>query len=517
MGTALDRTTNRPRNASEVSGKSRRQWAPRRIRPRGRGGDDRARNAQHVDDLVARDRAHRKVVGRARELDRAFPRRRRRPASSRTTPQSADIMRCTEPRRAARVGGALLRKHDRIGFGRVIGREIEHAGHCSRRFRFILAVEDSLDDTAAEDEAVEQRVRGQAVRAVHAAAGSFTARPEMRQRRRAVEIRDDTTGEVVRGGRDGKPFSRRVESDFLAHGPDRREALGKVADHRRVEPHMLLAGARHPLVDRARDDVARREIAERMLVDHERDAGVVTQDGAFAAQRLGQQRPGHRRIVQRRRVELDELEIGAGDARLQREGDAVAGRERRIGRHGEALPGATGREHDVDRADDLDLAVRLEREHARCTGSRSTSNSIANQPSRTSMSEIRTASTSARSISAPVASPPACTTRASECPPSRASSSSGEPSDISVSNRAPSAASSRDSIGSFGDEDAHGIDVAQTHRRPAACRRGADRASPAMRAPLRRRPARSASRNATARPWSAPVRKGRAAPHGAQS
>ena len=36
----------------------------------------------------------------------------------------------------------------------------------------------------------------------------------------------------------------------------------------------------------------------------------------------------------------------------------------------------------------------------------------------------RTAATSARSISAPVAAPPACTTRASEWPPSRASSSS---------------------------------------------------------------------------------------------
>ena len=76
--------------------------------------------------------------------------------------------------------------------------------------------------------------------------------------------------------------------------------------------------------------------------------------------------------------------------------------------------------------------------------SRSTSSSIANHPSRTSIESLMfTASTSARSISAPVASPPACTTRASECPPSRARSSSGPSGDGSVSKCAPRRASSR--------------------------------------------------------------------------
>ena len=100
---------------------------------------------------------------------------------------------------------------------------------------------------------------------------------------------------------------------------------------------------------------------------HERDAVGVAEHRAFAAQRLGEQRARHRRVVQRGRVELHELEVGARDARLQRERDTVAGRKRRVGRDREALADATGREHDVDGAHELDLAVGPERDHAGAT------------------------------------------------------------------------------------------------------------------------------------------------------
>ena len=100
-----------------------------------------------------------------------------------------------------------------------------------------------------------------------------------------------------------------------------------------------------------------------MHAGHERRAVVVAQDRAFAAQGLRQQRPRHRRVVQRGRVELDELEVGARDAGLQRERDAVAGRQRRVRGDREALARAAGREHDVDRAHVLDLAVGPQREH----------------------------------------------------------------------------------------------------------------------------------------------------------
>ncbi len=76
---------------------------------------------------------------------------------------------------------------------------------------------------------------------------------------------------------------------------------------------MVGAGLPHALVDRTRDDVARREVGERVHAGHERDTVAVAEHRALAAQRLREERPRHRRMVQRRRVELHELEIGARD------------------------------------------------------------------------------------------------------------------------------------------------------------------------------------------------------------
>ena len=98
-------------------------------------------------------------------------------------------------------------------------------------------------------------------------------------------------------------------------------------------------------------------------------------------------------------------------------------------------------------ADDAAAASVLDEQVERRSDARSTAAAV-----------LRTASTSARSISAPVAAPPAWTTRATEWPPSRASAS------------APS--SSRSNIGPEGDQlvdparplvDEHpdGVDVAQ--------------------------------------------------------
>ena len=67
----------------------------------------------------------------------------------------------------------------------------------------------------------------------------------------------------------------------------------------------------------------------------------------MAPQRLGQQRPGPGRVVQRRRVELDELEVGHRDAGPQGHGDAVAGGLGRVGGDREQLAGAAGGQQDV--------------------------------------------------------------------------------------------------------------------------------------------------------------------------
>jgi hypothetical protein len=66
-----------------------------------------------------------------------------------------------------------------------------------------------------------------------------------------------------------------------------------------------------------------------------------------AAQRLGQQRPGHGRMVQRGRVELDELDVGRRHPGPQRHGHAVAGGLGRVGGHREELAGPAGGQHHV--------------------------------------------------------------------------------------------------------------------------------------------------------------------------
>ncbi len=88
----------------------------------------------------------------------------------------------------------------------------------------------------------------------------------------------------------------------------------------------------------------------------------------MAAQRLGEQRPRHGRVVQRRRVELHELHVGDGHAGPQGHGHAVAGRLGRVGGDREQLAGAAGGQHDVGGPDGdgggaLAGLVRRQRRH----------------------------------------------------------------------------------------------------------------------------------------------------------
>ena len=162
-------------------------------------------------------------------------------------------------------------------------------------------------------------------------------------------------------------------------------------------------------------------VAGRQLVDEALAVGVAEQR-AVAAQRLGQQRAGHGRVVQRGRVELHELDVGHRHAGPQRHGDAVAGGLGRVGGDREELAGAAGGQQrrgrpapraprpSASRAAHPDAAPALDEQ-------------VEGEPrSRARAAAVRrTASTRARSTSAPVAAPPACTTRAGEWPPSRAS------------------------------------------------------------------------------------------------
>ena len=190
---------------------------------------------------------------------------------------------------------------------------------------------------------------------------------------------------------------------------------------------------------------------------------LVAQDRALAAQRLREQRPRHRRVVQRGRVELHELEVGARDAGPQRHRDAVAGRQRGVRGDREALAGAAGREHDVGGAHDSTGRRRGEREHARAAAVARRSSSIANQPSRTSTPDAlhrgdeRPLDLGAGGVAARVHDP------GEEWPPSRASASSAVAVGL-VEVRA-----ERDElahpVGALGHEHPHRVDVAEPRAR----------------------------------------------------
>ena len=59
-------------------------------------------------------------------------------------------------------------------------------------------------------------------------------------------------------------------------------------------------------------------------------------------QGLGEERPGHQRVVQCGGMELDEFQVGDGHARTKSHGHPVAGRLERVRRDGEHLAGAPG-------------------------------------------------------------------------------------------------------------------------------------------------------------------------------
>ena len=148
------------------------------------------------------------------------------------------------------------------------------------------------------------------------------------KRGRAVEVGGDPAREVVRGRGHRQEVDLRVEPDRSAPTPRSSGTAGEVGDRRGVEPEVVEPALDEPSRDRAGDDVTRREVGQRMLVDHERDAVFVAQHRAVAAQRLGEQRPRHARMVQRGGVELHELDVGHRDAGAQRHPDAVAGGDR---------------------------------------------------------------------------------------------------------------------------------------------------------------------------------------------
>ena len=191
-----------------------------------------------------------------------------------------------------------------------------------------------------------------------AAAGHLAARPQAWESRGAVEVGQQASREVVRGRGDRQPVGAGIETDRADRCGDGRKPLVEVLERSGVEPQVVDALFEHAGRHGPADDVARRQFL------HEAPALGIAQQRAMTAQRLGEQRAGHGRMVQRRRVELHELDIGDRHAATQGHGDAVPARRRRIGGHRVQLSRSPTGQHDMRSPHLVRAAARVQRHHA---------------------------------------------------------------------------------------------------------------------------------------------------------
>ncbi len=174
----------------------------------------------------------------------------------------------------------------------------------------------------------------------------------------------------------------------------------------------------------------------------------------------------------------------------------------RVGRHREELARASGGQHGVG-GPHLDAPGRRRSRATTPTAPSALDDQIEGEPlARAPPRRVaRVASTSARSTSAPVAAPPAWTTRAVECPPSRARASAAAR--LRGRRRRPWRSARGPGTGPRRRAPAPRRCRTARPRRPG-CRPGGDRSSPRRRrARRRRRPAPIGSPTGRARPWSA--------------
>ncbi len=174
-------------------------------------------------------------------------------------------------------------------------------------------------DALAEDEPFEQRVAREPVAAMQACRRHFAAGPEAGQRRRALSVGRDAAHVEVGGSRDRERLASGVEARSRGDGASAGEAFRKSGNSGCVEVHRP-AGQR-ARGDAARDDVARREFGVGVNRGHEAPAAFVEEQGACAAQRLGQERLGIARDRECGRVKLHELEVGKAHAGARRGGE----------------------------------------------------------------------------------------------------------------------------------------------------------------------------------------------------
>ena len=203
-----------------------------------------------------------------------------------------------------------------------------------------------LPQLAGEDQAFHQRVAGQAIGTMHAAAGHFAHRVQPGQGGGGLVVGANATHPVVgrRCHRDrcGGGF----ESQLAAASQDRWElSFQPRHSHRpQIKPEVGQLTLPHPLDQGAADGIAGGEVTAGQL-SHGTVAPLIHQPSSFAAHRFGDQEMGGTRQHQRCGVKLHELQVADHRSRLPSHGDAIAAGLGGIGGVGEQVAATAGGQH----------------------------------------------------------------------------------------------------------------------------------------------------------------------------
>ncbi len=199
----------------------------------------------------------------------------------------------------------------------------------------------------AEHDALEQGIAGEPVGAVDARARGLAAGEQARDRGPAPDVGPDPAHHVVSGWRHRDGLALRLAAVARAVGVDRREPARELAGREMggVQPHVTEPVALHLLHDAPGHDVARSQLGAGVVPCHERLAAMIAEQGAVAAQRLGDQEARGAGAGEGGGVKLEELQVGNHRPRAEGQGDPVARRDRGIRGARVELAGASGGQH----------------------------------------------------------------------------------------------------------------------------------------------------------------------------
>lgn len=180
------------------------------------------------------------------------------------------------------------------------------------------------------DDSLEERVAGKAVATMEARAGALASSIEPTDAAFALDIDSDAAALIMGGRTDRYHIAGDVDTQFETFGIDGGEAIDEsvLTDGAGVEEEMFGARYFHLVVDSACYYVARGERETRVVLVHKLLALDIFEDSASAAHSLGDEESRFLGgVIERGRMELDELHILKHSARAVYHSDTVASRD----------------------------------------------------------------------------------------------------------------------------------------------------------------------------------------------